>query len=92
MTAADETNGNRIEGGAARAVLEHVARAIVGEPDALVVRVEERRGAVTLFLHAAPDDLGRLIGRRGRVAQALRTVVRAAGTRDGVVAAVEIEE
>lgn len=84
--------GNRIEGGTARAVLEYVARAIVEDPEALAIRVEERPGAVTLHVHAAPDDLGRLIGRRGRVAQALRTVVRAAGSRDRVAATVEIED
>jgi predicted RNA-binding protein YlqC (UPF0109 family) len=84
--------GNRIEGGTARAVCDYVARAIVEDPDALAIRVEERPGAVTLHVHAAPDDLGRLIGRRGRVAQALRAVVRAAGSRDRVVATVEIED
>lgn len=83
--------GNRIEGGTARAVLEHVARAIVEDPDALAIRVEERPGAVTLHVHAAPADLGRLIGKRGRVAHALRTLVRAAGSRDRVAATVEIE-
>ena len=43
-----------------------------------------------LRLHVAPDDLGRVIGRRGRVAQAIRAVVRAAGSRDGIDAAVDI--
>jgi len=86
----DDDVGNRVEGGTARAVLAYIARAIVDEPDAVVVEAEERRGGVMLRLHVAPDDLGRVIGRRGRVAQAIRAVVRAAGSRDGIDAAVDI--
>ena len=86
----DDDFGNRVEGGTARAVLAYIARAIVDEPDAVVVEAEERRGGVMLRLHVAPDDLGRVIGRRGRVAQAIRAVVRAAGSRDGIDAAVDI--
>ena len=86
----DDDFGNRVEGGTARAVLAYIARAIVDEPDAVVVEAEERRGGVMLRLHVAPDDLGRVIGRRGRVAQAIRAVVRAAGAREGIDAAVDI--
>jgi predicted RNA-binding protein YlqC (UPF0109 family) len=53
------------------------------------VEVEEGRTTV-LSLHAASDDLGRLIGRRGRVAQSIRTVVRAAGHREGDDVTVDI--
>jgi predicted RNA-binding protein YlqC (UPF0109 family) len=74
------------------AVLEHIARAIVDDPEAVSVRaVERRRGSVEYRLRVAPPDVGRIIGRRGRVAQAMRTVVRAAGAEDGVDATVEIE-
>jgi len=86
----DDDIGNRVEGGIARAVLAYIARSIVDEPDAVVVEAEERRGGVMLRLHVAPDDLGRVIGRRGRVAQAIRAVVRAAGAREGIDAAVDI--
>jgi len=82
--------GNGLDGGAARAVLEHVARSIVDEPDAVVIDVGEGRTGVKLSLHVAPSDMGRIIGKRGRVAQALRTVVRAAAAGEGSDASVDI--
>jgi predicted RNA-binding protein YlqC (UPF0109 family) len=81
---------NRIVGGLSRAVLEYLARSIVDDPDSVIVELEEGRRALTLRLHVAPSDMGRIIGRRGRVAQAIRTVVRAAGAREGVEAVVDI--
>jgi predicted RNA-binding protein YlqC (UPF0109 family) len=85
--------GNRIVGARARAVVEHVTRNLAEDPDAIEVDVEERRsGDVSLLVHANPDDMGRLIGRRGRVIQALRQLVRAAGSADGVRASVDIAE
>ena len=85
--------GNRVAGARARAVTEYVTRFLVDDPDAIDVEVEERRGGdVMLRVHADPDDMGRLIGRRGRVIQALRQLVRAAGTADGVKANVDIVE
>ena len=82
--------GNRIEGGAALAVLEYVARSIVDEPDAVVVQSERDRRGTTLRLHVAPDDMGKVIGRRGRVAQAIRTLVRATAAREGTEVNVDI--
>ena len=73
--------GNRIVGARARAVVEHVTRNLVDDPDAIVVDVEERRDEVTLLVHANPGDMGRLIGKRGRVIQALRQVVARRGHR-----------
>jgi len=81
---------NRVEGGTARAVLEFTAKSIVDDPEAVVVDVDHGRSGVKLSLHVAPSDMGRIIGKRGRVAQALRTVVRAAAARDGEDAAVDI--
>ena len=86
----DDDEGNRVVGASARAVLTYVAKAIVDDPEAVVVEAEERGRSLTLRVHAAPDDLGRLIGRRGRVAQSIRAVVRAAGAHDGVDASVDI--
>ena len=86
-TAADP---NHVPAGTAREVLDTLAKAIVEDPDSVVIEAEERRNDVVLRLHAAPDDLGRLIGRRGRVAQAIRTLVRAAGAKDGVDVSVDI--
>ena len=83
-------DGNRVEGALSRSVLEYLAKAIVDDPESVVVETEEGRRSLTLRLHVAPSDMGRIIGRRGRVAQAIRTVVRAAGAREGVEAVVDI--
>ena len=82
--------GNRVEGGTARSVLEHVARSIVDDPEGVAVDVGETRGGIRLSLRVAQGDMGRIIGRRGRTAQALRTLVRAAAARDGQEASVDI--
>jgi predicted RNA-binding protein YlqC (UPF0109 family) len=83
--------GNRIVGALPKGVLEYVARNIVDDPDGVFVEVSEGRGAeVELRLHVSPNDMGKVIGRRGRVAQALRQVVAAAGNREGVRASLEI--
>ncbi|HEV3450814.1 MAG TPA: KH domain-containing protein [Acidimicrobiia bacterium] len=84
--------GNRIVGGKAKAVVEYVARYLAEEPDAVDVDLEERRGEIVLLVHASPSDMGRLIGRRGRVVQALRQLTRAASTAEGVRATVDIAE
>jgi hypothetical protein len=87
----DADDVNRVAGAVPRSVLEYLARSIVEEPDAVMIEVEEgRRQSVNLRLHVSPSDMGRVIGRRGRVAQAIRTVVRAAGAREGVDAQVDI--
>ncbi len=87
----EEETGNRIVGAVPRRVLEYVARQIVDEPDAVVIEVDHGAGnRVDLRLHVAPPDMGKVIGKRGRVAQAIRTVVRAAGAREGVDATVDI--
>jgi uncharacterized protein len=86
----DDMAGNRVEGAIPRAVLDHVARSIVDDPEAVVIEIDESRQGVILRLHVAPDDMGRIIGRRGRVAQAIRTLVRAAGANEGIEASVDI--
>ena len=83
--------GNRIVGGTPKGVLEYVARNIVDDPDGVFVETSERRGGdIELRLHVSPSDMGKVIGRRGRVAQALRQVVAAAGTKEGVRASLDI--
>jgi predicted RNA-binding protein YlqC (UPF0109 family) len=84
--------GNRLVGGRARSVVAHVARHLVDDPDAVDVEVNEGRGGVTLLIHAGPGDMGRLIGKRGRVIQALRQVARAAGASEGVKTTVDVAE
>ena len=86
----DGDDGNRIEGSVPRAVLEYLAKSIVDDPDSVVVDVEEGRSNVSLRLNVSPDDMGRVIGRRGRTAQAIRTVVRAAAAREGMDVHVDI--
>jgi hypothetical protein len=85
-------DGNRIVGARAKAVVEHVTRAIADEPDAVEVDLVERRDEVALLVHADPSDMGRLIGKRGRVIQALRQVTRAAGAAEGIKVSVDVIE
>ncbi len=86
---------NRAPGGRARAVLEYLARQIVDEPDAVGVEITNGGGdrqALRLSLQVAPNDIGRVIGRRGRTAQAIRAVTRAAAARDGEEVFVDIAD
>jgi len=72
----------------ASAVLEHIAKSLVESPDG--VRVEVVDGSrPQLNLYVADGDMGRIIGKRGRMASAIRTVTRAAAARDGVEIDVE---
>jgi uncharacterized protein len=73
-------------------VLEYIARALVDEPDAVEVTEVEGERSRILQLRVAPDDMGKVIGKRGRIARAIRSVVRAAGSREGVSTLVEIVE
>jgi hypothetical protein len=79
-----------LDGGTPLAVLNYLARSLANEPDSVNIETEERRGGLRLNLHVAPDDMGRVIGRRGRTAQAIRTLVNVAGAKDGVQASVDI--
>ena len=63
-------------------LLAYLARELVDDPEAVRVGEEERDGALVLVLHVAPDDVGKVIGRQGRIARALRTVVRASAVRE----------
>jgi predicted RNA-binding protein YlqC (UPF0109 family) len=63
-------------------LLAYLARELVDDPDAVRVETEERDDALLLILHVAPADVGKVIGRQGRIARALRTVVRAGSVRE----------
>jgi uncharacterized protein len=80
--ALDDMAGNRIEGGTARGVLEYIARNIASEPDSVIIETNESSRGTRFRIHVAPGDMGRMIGRRGRVAQSIRTLVRVAGSRE----------
>jgi predicted RNA-binding protein YlqC (UPF0109 family) len=74
------------------ALVEYLARQLVDQPDAVRVEEGEEDGALVLRLHVAPDDLGKVIGRRGRIARSLRIVARAAGARPNRRVVLEIAE
>jgi hypothetical protein len=74
----------------ATAALEFIAKSLADDPSAVSVEVSERQGKIVLSLSVGPDDMGRIIGRRGRTAQAIRALVGAAGARDGVTTSVDI--
>jgi uncharacterized protein len=74
-------------------VLVYLAKALVDHPDDVeVTAVEEDDGEVVLELRVHPDDMGKVIGKRGRTAKAIRTMVKAAATREGTSATVDIVE
>ncbi len=73
-------------------VLDVIVAALVDDADAVRVDAAERRGRVRLEVRVAPGEMGRVIGKRGRVAAAIRTVVRAAAVKDGVEVDVEFED
>jgi uncharacterized protein len=81
---------DQVDGGRAKAVLLYIVRRLVDNPEAIRVDTSETRHGVKLSLRVAADDMGKVIGRRGRVAQSIRSVVRAAGARDGVDVVVDI--
>jgi predicted RNA-binding protein YlqC (UPF0109 family) len=81
---ASAADGHQVPAPTATAVLTHVVRSIVDDADAVRVDAVEGRNRLKLEVKVGPGDLGRVIGRRGRTAQSIRTVVRAAATRDGV--------
>jgi predicted RNA-binding protein YlqC (UPF0109 family) len=84
--------GNRIVGARPKAVVEHIARALVEDPEGVDVDAREQRGQVTLMIHASPGDMGRLIGKRGRVIQAVRQLARAAAASEGIRATVDVAD
>jgi len=76
----------------ARDVVEVVARALATQPDAVHVTEGERRGQSVIELSMAPGELGRVIGRQGRTATALRSLAAAAGELDGQRAVVDFKD
>jgi predicted RNA-binding protein YlqC (UPF0109 family) len=79
-----DDGGNRALAPTAAEVVRYLVKALVDDPDAVHVDAIERRRGVLLEVRVAQGELGRVIGRKGRTAQSLRTVARAAATRDGV--------
>lgn len=75
---------------AAADLVEYVARSLVDEPDAVRVEVVKGRDGTTIELHVADDDMGKVIGRNGSVAKALRTLLKVMAAREGEPIALEI--
>lgn len=74
-----------------RKLVEYIAQSLVDEPAAVQVReVRNDRNALVLELHVAPDDFGKVIGRQGRVAKAMRALLRAGGAHEGRHTSLEI--
>ena len=73
-------------------VLDLIVTSLVDDPDAVRIDPIEQRDRIRLEVRVGPEDMGRVIGKRGRVANAIRTVVRAAAVRDDVNVDVEFED
>lgn len=71
-------------------LLLYIARNLVDNPDAVTVTEVQGEQEVTLELHVAPDDMGKVIGRQGRIAKEIRTVVRSYAQKTGVKVSVDI--
>ena len=87
-----DTDANAAPAPTATSVLDLLVSSLVDDPDAVRILPIEQRDRVRLEVRVGPDDMGRVIGKRGRVANAIRTVVRAAAVRDGVDVDVEFED
>ena len=85
----EEGDANVLPGATARSVLEYLVRSIVDDPDSVEVEVKETNRGIRLDVTVGPGDMGRVIGKRGRVAGAIRTVVAAAAASDD--SSVEVE-
>lgn len=71
-------------------IVEIIAKSLVDYPEQVIVEESGDERGTVLQLHVAPEDMGKVIGRQGRIAKALRTVVKAAATRENKKVTVEI--
>ncbi len=75
-----------------KSLTEYIARSLVEHPDEVDVREFRRGNQVTLELQVAKDDMGRVIGRNGRVVNSIRTLLRVAAERDGLQVTLDVAE
>jgi predicted RNA-binding protein YlqC (UPF0109 family) len=92
VTAVEEEGQGAAKASPLRAVVEVVAKALVDRPEQVRVTESVRRGMTVVELTTAPNDMGKIIGRQGRTAAALRTVVALAAERLGVRAQLDIRD
>lgn len=93
----DDPDASASDGGdepapTAISVLDLIVTSLVDDADAVRIDAIEQRDRVRLEVRVGPDEMGRVIGKRGRVANAIRTVVRAAAVRDDVAVDIEFED
>ncbi len=72
-------------------LIEYIARSLASNPDAVLVTESMENDRIVFRLQVAPEDKGKVIGRQGRVAQAMRVLLRVAAVKDGSHAVLEIE-
>ncbi len=77
-------------GGHMKELLIYVAQSLVSKPESVVVEEYETAGGTVLELRVAPEDMGKVIGRQGRIAKEIRTLMRSVGQRRGLRLSVEI--
>jgi hypothetical protein len=73
-----------------RELVETIAKALVDYPDQVAIKTVEGQKSMVFELTVAPEDMGKVIGKQGRIAKAIRTVVKAAATKEGKKISVEI--
>lgn len=71
-------------------LLEFIAKSMVNNPDAVEVTVTDKETSTVLQLHVAEDDMGKVIGKQGRIAKAIRTVMKAAASSENKKVIVDI--
>ena len=74
-----------------RELVEVIAKALVDHPEEVVVTESEKDGATVLELKVAPDDMGKVIGKQGRIAKAIRVLVKSKAAKDDKKVIVEIQ-
>ena len=72
------------------ALVEHLAKSLVDQPDAVKVTQVDNGKEITIHLTVAQEDMGKVIGKQGRIAKAIRSVVKAASSKDNKIVDVEI--
>ncbi len=75
-----------------KTLIEYIAKSLVDNPEAVVIHEERHGNAVNLVLKVAKDDMGRVIGKNGRVANAMRILLRVAASRAGQRVTLDVEE
>ncbi len=71
-------------------LVEVIAKALVDHPDQVTVTETQKESTLVVELHVAPEDMGKVIGKQGRIAKAIRTVVKAASVKDDDKVVVDI--